>query len=169
MAQNEEKRLLDIKKRFGRKGMLALIGLIAGVLLLLIPTSKEEPTPTDGVGRGSSTEYCAELEEKAESLICSLSGVDECNVFITLESGFSYSYASDMRISDTGNGKTTEKTIVLAGNGNGEEGILLTESMPRVAGVAVVCRGASYETQYRIIELMMALFDIKSNRISVQT
>ena len=77
-----------------------------------------------------------------------------------------YVYASDQRARGSGDSREVEKTYVLAAESNP---VLLRETPPVVAGVAVVCRGASYETQYRIIELMCALFDIGSNRISVQT
>lgn len=169
MARVDEKAVLDFKKRLGKKGMIVIIGLIAGILLLIIPSPKSEEVTIKEEGNMTSAEYCSVLEQKAERLICSLSGVDDCEVFITLGSGFCYTYASDMKLIDNANGKTTEKTLVLAGNGNGENAVLIEETMPSVAGVAVVCKGASYETQYRIIELMCALFDIKSNRISVQT
>lgn len=111
-------------------------------------------------------DYCALLEAKAESLIGMLDGVKECRVVITLAEGYEYVYASDQRARGSGDSREVEKTYVLAAESNP---VLLRETPPVVAGVAVVCRGASYETQYRIIELMCALFDIGSNRISVQT
>ncbi len=117
----------------------------------------------------TSAEYCALLEQKAVKLIESLPEVDECSVFITLDSGYQYVYATDQHVREDGDTKETDKTIVLADGEKGEDPILIQETMPKIAGVAVVCGGASYETQYRIIELMCALFDIKSNRISVQT
>lgn len=159
------------KKLFGKKGFgFAFIGFFAGLMLLILPAdSKAEDPKTPDESFVSSTEYCKMLEEKAAELICELPEVDDCRVFITLEKGYRYVYATDQHVRENGDGKDTDKTIVLAGNGSGESPILIEETMPSVAGVAIVCRGASYETQYRIIELICALFDIKSNRISVQT
>ncbi len=163
--------LEKIKKLLRIKGAgIVAIGIAAGLILLLFPFSEEqsEQTLKESNG-GASSEYCAALEDKAEKLIKQLPKVDDCNVFITLESGFRYVYATDQHINEASSSKETDKTIVLAGNGNGEAPILIEETMPKVAGVAVVCRGADYETQYRIIELLCALFEIKSNRICVQT
>jgi stage III sporulation protein AG len=159
------------KKLLSAKGIGAVaIGVLAGLALMLLPFSEEsEGTEISTELPISSVEYCNLLEEKAESLILELPQVKECNVFITLESGFRYIYATDQHIKEVSGSKETDKTIVLAGNGSGEAPILIEESMPKVAGVAVVCSGADYQTQYRIIELMCALFEIKSNRISVQT
>lgn len=162
--------LEKLKKLFSRKGFgFVAMGLAAGVILLLLPKNEskiEQPTPSAEI---TSTEYCLMLEQKAEEMICRLDGVDSCSVFITLERGYRYVYATDQHVREESDFKETEKNIVLAGNGNGEEAILIEETLPTVAGVAVVCKGASYETQYRIIGLMCALFDINSNRISVQT
>lgn len=159
-----------IKKLLSAKGMgFALIGLIAGMVLLMMPSEDNtdiSPTVDDTL---TSAEYCLLLEQKAVSLIKQLPNTDDCDVFITLEKGFRYVYATDQHVREESDFKETDKTVVLAGNGSGENAILIEESMPKVAGVAVVCKNASYETQYKIIELMCALFDISSNRISVQS
>ena len=145
------------------------IGLVAGLILMIMPQSSKEETENTSETVISSAEYCKHLEEKAEMLIKELKGVDECEVFITLKNGYRYIYATDQHVREQSDSKETDKTIVLADNGNGEAPLLIEETMPEVAGVAIVCRGAGYETQYRIIELICALFDIQSNRISVQT
>ncbi len=158
------------KKISGTKyfGIIA-IGLAAGLILMIMPSGTKETVESTSETAPSSEEYCKTLENKAEALIKELKGVDDCEVFITLKSGYRYIYATDQHVREQGDGKETDKTIVLADNGNGESPLLIEETMPEVAGVAVVCRGAGYETQYRIIELVCALFDIESNRICVQT
>lgn len=163
--------MVEKLKALGRKKgvLLFLIAFGAGIILLLAPETKSESASEPQNGVISSEEYCAMLEKKAESLINELSGVKDCRVFITLESGYQYIYATDQHIREESSGKQTDKTIVLANGEKGENAILLRETMPTVSGIAVVCGGASYETQYRIIELLCALFDIKSNRISVQS
>lgn len=159
-----------VKRLFGKKGFgFVIVGLVAGILLLIMPTAESKNEAVEANAVLTSSEYCALLERKAETLISGLNGVDECSVFITLERGYRYIYATDQHVREESGSKETDKTIVLAGNGNSEEAVLIEETMPSVSGVAVVCRGASYETQYRIIDLMCALFDISSNRISVQT
>ncbi len=146
-----------------------LIGLLAGVSLLLLPSEKaEEPVATHGE-RLTSEEYCEKLESKAKKLIENLPEVDSCSVFITLETGYRYIYATDQHVQEQSDSKQIDKTIVLADGESGETPLLVEETMPKIAGVAVVCEGATYETQRRIIDLICALFDIKSNRISVQT
>lgn len=189
MAESWEARYMLLKDKGGFPGLLArasktkgfafaVIGVLAGIMLLIIPVSNSsvgETSPTPAERRITAEEYCTLLESKAESLINELDGVKSCRVVITLSEGYRYIYATDQHVreeSSASNGsysKQTDKTIVLAEDGNGKSPRLVSETMPAVAGVAVVCPGAGYETKYRIIELMCALFDIKSNRISVQS
>ena len=160
----------DIKRLLKTKGAgFVILGITAGVLLLAMPqnsTKTQEPEPKILF---TSQEYCAQLEQKTERLIKDLPAVKDCSVFITLEKGYSYIYATDQHVNQQGDNKETDKTVVLAADGNGESPILIQETMPKVAGVAVVCPKADYQTQYKIIELVCALYSIPSNRISVQT
>ncbi len=159
-----------MKKLFSRKGIgVVIVGIIAGICLLILPSSESETTEIKSNVTSTGAEYCENLERKAEQLIKQLPEVDKCSVFITLESGYRYIYASDQKVREGTDSKETEKTVVLAGDGGGEKPLVVEEIMPKVAGVAIVCPKASYETQYRIVELVSALFDIKSNRISVKS
>ena len=173
MSSADERGAFAFLKRVSAKNgfAFALIGVIAGVMLLVIPASKtESETPETAL---TAEEYCALMEEKAQTLIMGLSGVGKCRVVITLSEGYGYFYASDQVVSEESSGdkyvKKTEKKIVLSETGSGKTPTKISETLPKVAGVAVVCPGADYATKYRIIELMCALFDIKSNRISVQS
>ena len=102
MASVERERL---KRAFGKKGIIALLGLVAGLILLVLPTPKEEQTPLPESGVMTSAEYCAMLEQKAERLICELPEVDDCVVVITLERGYRHVYASDMHVNEYSDGR----------------------------------------------------------------
>ena len=49
----------------------------------------------------------------------------------------------------------------------GDSALLTEQRMPEVLGVAVVCPGISAETEYRVMSLVSALFDVPTNRISI--
>lgn len=160
---------IDFKKIFNKKGAgFVVLGIVAGLILLLMPTGGTTAATEPAQNSTTAENYCASLELKTQKAINNLPGVKNCTVFITLEKGYRYVYATDQHVSDRSDGKDTDKTIVLAGNGNGESPILIEETMPVVAGVAVVCPNADYQTQYKIVELLCALYNIPSNRISVQ-
>ena len=57
----------------------------------------------------------------------------------------------------------SEEYVVL----DGDTPLLTKQSMPEITGVAVVAMGVSPQTEYEIIKLLSALFDLPSNRISI--
>lgn len=151
-----------------------LLAILAGVILLILPAESGEDTANNQPVYKSANEYCLELEAKTEELIKEL-GVKNCKVQITLVYGYEYAYAADQRVNQKNDStgsvaeKEIEKKYVVITSNKGSETVLLREKMPTVQGIAVVCKGASYEMQYKIISLLTALYDIPSNRISVQT
>ncbi|HAN21097.1 MAG: hypothetical protein A2Y15_04950 [Clostridiales bacterium GWF2_36_10] len=139
----------------------------------MIPTEGEATTTEEPVYK-SANDYCLNLELKTAGLLNELDEVDNCKVQITLVYGYEYVYATDQHVVEAFNSdgttaqKETDKAYVVITSEKGSETVLLREKMPIVQGIAVVCKGASYETQYKIISLLTALFDIPSNKISVQ-
>lgn len=142
--------------------------LLAGAALLLLPDSEQKAN----VSIPSADEYRKNMETQTEKLICTLEGVSDCRVLITLESGYEYLYASDQTLDRTYDNSGTvlssssSKEYVLDGDG---APIIITESLPTVSGIAVVAKNISPETQYRIIRLLQAVYGINSNRISVES
>ncbi|MDD4165046.1 MAG: hypothetical protein PHD46_02935 [Eubacteriales bacterium] len=149
-----------------------MLGILAGVILLLLPTEGENPVREENVYK-SANDYCLALEEKTEAIIKKLDGVEDCKVQITLMYGYEYIYATNQHVNETFNSdgnkatKETKKEYVVITSDNGGGTVLLRETMPTIKGIAVVCSNATYETQYQIISLLTALFDISSNNISV--
>ena len=150
-----------------------VLALAAGVALLLLPGSGGTESKT--VSAPSASEYTAALEKKVASLIGELDGVKDCSVAITLAAGYEYLYASDGRISHTYDesgallgDEETREYIFAATDGNTQP-VVISERMPTVEGVAVGCKGATAATEQKIISLLSALFNIKSNKISVIT
>ena len=160
--------ITDFFKNPKRKHLLPciLLALAAGFLLLFFPTGETEPKSTSL----SPTEiYRAALEAEVESLLAEMDGVGDCRVVLTLSYGYEYTYATDQKVSQKGDGKETEKNLVLAGDNGNTSPILLREKQPVVSGAAVVCPGADNVTCLRIASLRSALFSIDSNQISIQT
>ncbi len=137
--------------------------------MMLIPSGEND---TSAASVPSSLEYREMLENETTELLCGINGIKSCRVIITLESGFEYTYASDkyssQKYASDGNAEHVEAKSEIFASGDGNA-VLVKEKMPRVAGVAVVCSGADAETRLKIISLLSALFDIGSDRISVQT
>ena len=144
-----------------------IVALIAGFILLLWP-SAEKTVSNDGEFKYSSTDaYRETLESDVEQIVKSVSGVNGCTVMVTLKSGYEFYYASDQQMTGDGSSSDSRKEYVLANYGGNEQPVLIEERMPEVSGVAVVCPGISATAEYKIIQMLSALFDLPTNRISV--
>lgn len=145
--------------------ILGIIAVIAGLLLIILPMD----TPQVSVKESgqSSEKYRRMLEDNVERIVREVSGVKKCEVMITLKSGYEYYYASNQQTNQTANGNDSKKEYVLAERGNGEYPVIIEERMPVISGVAVVCQNINASSEFKIIQIISALFDIPTNRISV--
>ena len=86
-------------------------------------------------------EYKKNLEEELVQICSSVRGVGKCRVMVTFERGEENVYKGS---------------------------VLIESRPPKVMGVTVVCKGADSDAvRSEITDMMMALFDIGANRVSV--
>lgn len=123
-----------------KKTVLLIVLFLFGILMLTFSSSlfSQEEESKDTL---ELTEYKKNLEEELSEICSSVRGVGKCRVMVTFERG-------------------EEKVY---------KGSSLIESRPpKVMGVTVVCRGADSDAvRSEIVDMMVALFDIGANRVSV--
>lgn len=129
------------KSALGNKRKLRTALLLLALGIMLIAFSVASSSDSKDTGSVTLEKYKESLEKELEELCSSVKGVGKCRVMITFERGEENTY----------------------------KGSALIESKPpRVMGVSVVCRGAESDSVRReITDMLSALFDIGSNRISV--
>ncbi len=129
------------------KWSLALLGLL-GILALLFG---------GGLGEGQETAadtegYRKVMEAEVASLLSEVEGVSEVSVLLTLEAGESSLFAED------------EGGYLTVGG----DGLLIEKRPPRVAGVAVVCRGGGdARVQETVKALLSASLGIGTHRVVI--
>lgn len=134
---------------------LAIIGLV-GLLLLLVSSfdfDGDGQTDTSQTETASNTVgYAEQTELRLEEIISDMLGNTAVKVMVTLESGSEYIYADEIKTDadvtkDQGQMKTqqsdsNQKSYVIVKDSNGNERpLVVTEKMPTVRGVVVVCEG----------------------------
>ncbi len=167
-----------------KKGKALFIIGLSGILLIYLSTFLEGGKQTQKASTEpasmTSTQYCAELEEKVKRLVEGITGNDNVQVAVTLDTGVQYLYTDENKKSGTDSNETasgvlksestesTEQTYVTVKSADGgEEALLRTEYMPTVRGVAVVCDGLTNEAANEITNAIMAALDITSKRVYV--
>ena len=146
------------------KGRLWILcgGALAGILLILLGNAfqtrgetMKQQTATEDLAALSA--YEENLEKQLKEICGAVSGVGQVEVFVHLESGSRLLYAADR------NGDPST-----VGAGTSEQALPATLLSPKVAGVAIVCRGGNDPAvQKKLIDLVSTALGIPSNRVSV--
>ena len=148
-----------------RSYLLLGLAVVAGVLLLLLGNGfqRKETEPESTVWKPHEDElmiYQEYLEERVKVICQSVRGVDAVTVIVSLEGGFCEEYATELHDGD-------ERYVIL-GNGSSAKALFLSRQAPSIAGIGVVCRGASDPSvQEELISLLSATFRVPSNRIHI--
>lgn len=167
--------------REGKGLRLACILGAAGVLLICLSEWLPQKEKTEkGENSLTAEAYCEQMENRLSQLLGSMEGVGKCRVYVTLESGVEYVYATEQKenadYSKDSDGKgekvsereDTEQNVILIDGEKGETGLLLTEKQPTVKGVVVVCDGGNNAAvSERVIAAVTTALNISSRRVCV--
>ncbi len=169
------KRSVKVMKKSG-KLWIALGGVAVGVILLLFggdvgerflgDSSGEasEATDPDAQARLSMEAYRLALEERICHICARVEGVGQVYAVVNLAGGYEYVYASDIK---TTTGGVSNQHIII-GSGNDERVVYLTERVPEILGIGVVCGGGSDPVvQNEVTRLLSAAFGVGGNKIYV--
>ena len=113
----------------------------------------------------STEEYVDNLENRLCNVLEKISGVTSCSVVVTLESGFSFEYATDKETNVDKNGNsTTVETIVF----QDDEPVIVKENYPEIKGVVIVAKGSEdIRVKLDILEAVTTIFKIDESDISI--
>lgn len=159
--------------------VLIIIGFI-GIFLIFI--SSVLPSAGEKSEREESVDFAAEeyrvgLEKSVKELVKEITGDKAASVVITLDSSIRYSYAdaTEADSASTSNKETEQASssvshsyITVRTSDGGEQALLVTQYMPEVRGVAIVCVGGNNEQMAEKIRgAVMAALDIPSKRVYI--
>ena len=142
------------RKDIGKTGAAIIgIGFVLGILLLIFGSSggKKEAVKAESID-----EYRDVVERELVTLCENMLG-ERVEVFVSLESGYSYSYALDSR-----------GGVMTVGSGSSENALVERVDMPRVSGVGVVYFGEhSPEIERNLLGLISSSLGIGTNKIFI--
>ena len=171
------KLLSKISGVINKPKLLMVLG-IGGILLIflssLIPSGSKSKTSAEEI---TAEQYRKTVYTSVKEIVTGITGDKNPTVVITLESGVRYDYA-DLKESDTSastgreseeNRKATKQSyITVKSSDGGEEPLIVSEIMPEIRGVAIVCKlGDSPAIAEKIQNAVTAALDITSQRVYV--
>lgn len=147
-----------------------LIMILAGLILLLIPSKKKTAQVEMSAGlAGDEEDFSVEaLEEKLGEILSRVEGAGEVSVVLTVRSGMERILATDHDITDSDDQYREKEQTVTVSVGSNEEVVLITQRYPTFQGALVVCRGGNDpQVQLVLTRALSALTGLSSNRITV--
>ncbi len=142
----------------------ALVVVLVGVLLLLLPEGKENPsgeTPTV-----QQPTLCAqELEQKLERILSRVEGAGQVSVALTVKEGPRQVLARDVEQRQ----EETVQEYVLISQGSGRQNTVALQTVaPIYQGALVVCDGGEDPVvRLQVLEGVRVLTGLSSDKISV--
>ncbi len=163
---------MDILKRFGKRRSAFVIAaaMLIGIVMLLLPSGKEESSDGATELELNVTTYTERLEEKIRALCSEVDGVGNVSVLVTLDCASEKVYA-ERRDESSGSGSSSYSSdYIIIENKNGTSPVTVTEIYPRIRGVAVVCDGGDTpRVKTKLVSLLSAALGIATSRISVSS
>lgn len=167
-----------------KKVLTAFIMILLGVLLIIGSSifnnsNTENKTNTEQI---TVNDYINQTEEKLSNTLSTMLSGKKVSVMITVESGIEYVYASESKTDNdvatdetgsdltktqqSGSNENTYKTIK-DDNGN-EKPLIISEIMPDISGVFVVCEGGENENiKIAIKSAVQTVLNINAENIYV--
>lgn len=164
-----------------KSSFLIMLGVI-GLLLVLVSSfdfNKNENIITQDESVKSSSEYTTEIESKLSNIISDMLGKTEVSVMVTLECGIEYVYADEVKTdADVTKDQSAYKTqqsdsnhktyIVIKDSDGNEKPLVVTEKMPVIRGVVVVCNGGETEAVASAVKLAVcSALNVENEKICI--
>lgn len=167
----------------GKKGayVLLCVGLLGILLIAFSGTGdKEKASKTDKV-KMTNEQYCEMVEQKVKEIVTAVTKDKRPNVTVTLDTGIKYIYADETK-TDTENNKDVtgdntktqsndkqeNKHVIIEDSNGAQQALVVTEYMPTIRGVTIVCDGGNLQSvSVQIKNAVMTALDITSKRVFV--
>lgn len=171
----------NVKKIMQNPKLLIIVGLCGIVLIfissLFLNDNTKEQSSKISAETYSVEEYCQTLEKDVKNIVTGITGDRNPTVVITLESGIRYSYVSaDETDTSSSTGNTSDQLseskkqsyITIKTADGGEQALVVTEIMPQIRGVAIICDGGNTELVVeKVKNAVTAALNITSKRVYI--
>ncbi len=151
-------KLLEFVKQY----RYVLVMLVAGLVLLLLPTGEGEEIGTMTQPSSVDTQSVEELEERLSQMLSQISGAGETQVILTVADDGERILAQDE--------KDGSSSHVILSDGGEEAVVTLQTATPSFRGAMVLCQGGNNpQVQLSITTAIAALTGLSSNKIAICT
>lgn len=159
--------IIDLGSTFLKKYRYALIVILAGMILLTLPTGK---SPKESSPVLSDQEQTAiPLEQSLSELLCMIKGAGNVKVLLTEAQGERILYQTDEnRSSGEHTNDIRSNTVLITQDDRSETGLVKQRIPPVYQGAVILCQGAdSAGVRLSIVEAVTCVTGLTSDKITV--
>lgn len=162
MKGNDDWKQLTGKLRaLAQQYRLILLVILAGAVLLLLPTGEEDPQPE--VQTAQSGFDLEAMEDRLARALSRIDGAGEVTVVLTLQDGPRQVLAQDID-----QGGEHQETVVLSRGSSTQETVTVQELYPSYQGALLVCPGGDDPAvRLKLTEATSALTGLGADKISI--
>lgn len=163
------KKLLTVLDKY----KYVLLVVLAGALLLLIPTGDEEPPRGAGAALVQETDTegfdLEKTERKLSAALSQVEGAGEVTVVLTVQNSSRQVLAQDgTNTQKDGASEQTAETVVVSKGSGTQETVLVEQIYPDFQGALVVCTGGEdAAVRLKLVEAVSALTGLGADKISI--
>ncbi len=150
-----------------KKYKYALIVLLLGMALLLIPGKKESKEQQQAIKE--KTDYAQSMEARLTQVLSQIEGVGKVQVLLTLADEGRVQYHSDVQLTrEDGSEREERKTVILSEGSAYDKAAVSSVETPSFQGALIVCEGGSNATvKLKLTQAVAALTGLSSEKITV--
>ncbi len=179
----EKSKLLSKIKNIKHIEVYLVVLLIVVVLIIWFADfgAETQESTNQSTNTSTVTQYTTDLENRLSATLSQIEGAGSVSVMITLDGSsqliLAYDTESKSNTTDntTANGTTTKtnnttanSTPIIINNNGQSTPLVLSEIMPEIKGVVVVCEGANnIRVKLNILEAVEALLGVSGSQIEI--
>lgn len=150
---------------YWKKYRYVLMVLLAGVILMVLPTGTEKKEPAQPV----SVSQEPSLQDSLTEILGQISGAGNVKVLLTQSAGEETIYqVNENSATEETSRNIRRETVLISGTGREESGLVRQVKAPTYLGAVIVCQGAdNAAVRLSIVEAVKSATGLSSDRISV--
>jgi len=155
--------LKDKVQQWIGKYRYVILVLLAGLLLMLLPSRRDQSDQTQNVTE--PTMYRQDLREELAQILTHIDGVGETRVMLSVAVGEETVYQVDTETTDN---TCRIETVIVSDSNRNEVGLIQKINSPKYLGAIVVCKGAANAAvKLAVVEAVSRITGLGADQISV--
>ncbi len=152
---------------FIKKYRYPILVLVIGIVLMTLPTAKQEETSVQK--QVAAAEPAQDMAKELEAILAQIRGVGKVSVLLTQAAGESYIYQFDEDISASDSGSSAGKdTVIITDSDRNQQALISQVLPPTYQGAIIVCQGAdSSAIRLAVVEAVSKATGLSTDKISV--